>query len=954
MASVAAEYLVTDDLTILLGLIAATVFLLNNLYKPQPLVHPILLGRQSDVGRVRNPTESAVYRNYGTGLMGRFPVRPHKDVHILSDFVRSEVEAARTLWSTRLTNHTLQDRVASFGTGLLRLVGLKPHQSQVLILLNDGLGRSYDQVQFGMTLTYFTEFIISDLALASHSILSQTLSSSNLLSHVLESSPPNAIITHTNLLPQILELLYEGDRTVNHTIIVVGETTPKDLASVASNIKVLEFSDVEREGVRVAKIATALPNPGDVFTVSYFEGIGGHVQGAQLTHENMTAGVAATRALFPLSHSLSALDTLVSAHSMSTAFGRAVAYTAIFEGTSFATLTSSKIYHPNEVTIDEDIADTLSSTVYPIPSPTILFLKPNHLKSTVSAIAKKASESFILYPFARRHKLAALNEGFITKESLWDRLVFDGARAKIIGDTASTLRGAVISGGPLEAAIVTPSRIALSIPIVNAHTHPLVPGPVLASHPLDLQDFPALKDALVAHVGPPSVNIEAKLLGLDDEKVELGADPTGTLVIRGPSVGKLLSGDDFVAIPSEDDQEGWVTTGSTLVLALYGAHGETLNTTNILNNMCCSSYGIAPTADLDIEEEKNLFLMAISVKYKHATHVTDAVAYRVVVGRSTKRNSTQPLPVHHMTHTYNNAPSPYPSNPSMSSNTSASPEPAQAAPAVSEPAVSEPATKRTRKPATVKKPAVAKAKAAPKAKAVTKAAVKPKSKTAATSSHPSWKEIVTECIVNNKEDTRQGVSRSTIKKYAEETYHLESTAANIYQLNRAITTGAEAGIFSLPKGPSGKVKLAAKAKVAAGGAKENSKPPSKTAAKPAAKSTATKKPAAKPAATKAAPAKKAVSTKKVLAGKAKATPASAKKTTTKRGTAKKAVTGTTATTKAKAAATKKAAPKKTAAGVVSKTASATKKAATTKPAAKPRSKTTAAAKPGSRAKKVAA
>lgn len=71
MASFVSDYIVTDDLTILLGLIAATVFLLNNLYKPQPLVHPILLGRQSDVARVRHSGESAVYRNYGTGLMGR-------------------------------------------------------------------------------------------------------------------------------------------------------------------------------------------------------------------------------------------------------------------------------------------------------------------------------------------------------------------------------------------------------------------------------------------------------------------------------------------------------------------------------------------------------------------------------------------------------------------------------------------------------------------------------------------------------------------------------------------------------------------------------------------------------------------------------------------------------------------------------------------------------------------
>ena len=69
------DYLVTDDLTIILALVAAGLFLLHNLYKPQALVHPILLGRQSDVARVRNPKESAVYRNYGTGMLGRVCTR---------------------------------------------------------------------------------------------------------------------------------------------------------------------------------------------------------------------------------------------------------------------------------------------------------------------------------------------------------------------------------------------------------------------------------------------------------------------------------------------------------------------------------------------------------------------------------------------------------------------------------------------------------------------------------------------------------------------------------------------------------------------------------------------------------------------------------------------------------------------------------------------------------------
>jgi len=87
--------------------------------------------------------------------------------------------------------------------------------------------------------------------------------------------------------------------------------------------------------------------PTDVFTVSFYQSESGQVHGAQLTHENITAGVASIRALLPLSNALSPLDTILSAHSMSTAYGRAIAYTAIYEGTSFASIPTSELYHPD-------------------------------------------------------------------------------------------------------------------------------------------------------------------------------------------------------------------------------------------------------------------------------------------------------------------------------------------------------------------------------------------------------------------------------------------------------------------------------------------------------------------------------------------------------------------------------------------------------------------------------
>lgn len=47
---------------------------------------------------------------------------------------------------------------------------------------------------------------------------------------------------------------------------------------------------------------------------------------------------------------------------------------------------------------------------------------------------------------------------------------------------------------------------------------------------------------------------------------------------------------------------------------------------------------------------------------------------------------------------------------------------------------------------------------------------------------------------------RSGVSRPTIKKFIEERYKMEVTPAVISNINRCIASGAEKGVFVLPKG----------------------------------------------------------------------------------------------------------------------------------------------------------
>ena len=208
------------------------------------------------------------------------------------------------------------------------------------------------------------------------------------------------------------------------------------------------------------------------------------------------------------------------------------------------------------------ITDLKSTQPLGLPPATVYFLKPTHVEAVVNAIISSAKKS-LLFPFAWRHKVAGILDGYVTKESLWDRLVFDDARSSVLGEAAPSTRAVIVSDGTVPAKLLTPARVALSVPLVIAHTHPLVSAPILASHPHDMQTFAITSDQEHAHVGPPTVNIEVKLVGVDDGAVEKGEDPAGVLHMRGPIVGRLLT---FSDIPVEEeapkDDEPWVSTGN--------------------------------------------------------------------------------------------------------------------------------------------------------------------------------------------------------------------------------------------------------------------------------------------------------------------------------------------------------------------------------------------------------
>ncbi|TFY51468.1 hypothetical protein EVG20_g10989, partial [Dentipellis fragilis] len=186
--------------------------------------------------------------------------------------------------------------------------------------------------------------------------------------------------------------------------------------------------------------------------------------------------------------------------------------------------------------------------------------------------------------------------------------------------------------------------------------------------------------------------------------------------------------------------------------------------------------------------------------------------------------------------------------------------------------------------------------------------------------HPSWTDMIKECIIAHPDEARSGVSRPAIKKFVESTYHIEPNASTNSHLARAITIGVEKGTFVLPKGPAGKVKLPSKghkepAKESAPGVLKKSTTVNKAdvdtnKSAPAKAKVATKKSGAatpatkkgtatKATATKAAPAKKTTTTSRKTAAAKKGAAGSRAAAARKRGVMKRGVTGKTVGTKAR-------------------------------------------------------
>jgi len=92
------------------------------------------------------------------------------------------------------------------------------------------------------------------------------LASQDLLRQALEKQTFSAIISAPEIVSRVLEGIYASRGSSEpQTIVVTGDISTDMAAGIASNIKIIKFSEAEREGIRTERIFT--PTPGLSFVL---------------------------------------------------------------------------------------------------------------------------------------------------------------------------------------------------------------------------------------------------------------------------------------------------------------------------------------------------------------------------------------------------------------------------------------------------------------------------------------------------------------------------------------------------------------------------------------------------------------------------------------------------------------------------------------------------------------
>ncbi|KNC97623.1 uncharacterized protein SPPG_07091 [Spizellomyces punctatus DAOM BR117] len=534
-----------DGLTVVL---ASAVVLVGALLASRkgPDFHPATFREQSHRSKTRNKGESAILRN---------PITPHGSP-LLASF-STKVNTAYDMFWTAVTEHGSRNymaqrvagswvwetfagvgsRAKNVGAGLIRVTGVAP-----LAGSGDGVPTSSQMV--GIFLPNSPEWIITDHACTAYNLVTVPLYDTfdlASLEHIINQTGMTVIVLSAKHLNKIFDISGKC-HALKYVVVVDLQNVPADVQQRADAVKVnvTTLQAVEQSG-KANPREPVPPKPADVFTICYTSGTTGLPKGAMITHRNVVAAGAGMCATLPNAYKLNKSDRHLSYLPLSHMFERIVFHTLTHLGCEIG-------FFSGDITKLFDDIQTFQPTLFPTV-PRLLGRLYDKVSGTIeqSGLVKKS-----VFNLAYGAKRRLLQSGRVTKDSIWDRLVFGKIQARIGGRVRTMLTGAA----PISPDVIEFVRIVMGCQVLEGYGQTESTAAGCVTRVGDYQ-FP-----FGSHVGVPFPSVEVKLV--DVPSMEYYAtdkpNPRGEICFRGPLVMKGYFKEPKLTAEAIDS-DGWLHTG---------------------------------------------------------------------------------------------------------------------------------------------------------------------------------------------------------------------------------------------------------------------------------------------------------------------------------------------------------------------------------------------------------
>ena len=349
------------------------------------------------------------------------------------------------------------------------------------------------------------------------------------------------IITQANTEVVVLSADRFADRlrSVSHTkipklVVKIGKVTLVDRKLAAEfNVDLVSMAVLEEEGKK-GFVPHVPPKPEDLATVCYTSGTTGKPKGAMLTHRNIMSNCAAAISLMDTHIALSSDDYHLSYLPLAHMYERVIQVVLFMNGAKVC------FYQGDIKLLFDDIIACRPTIFISVPR---LF---NRLYDKTMAIVNSNPIKKSLFNFALKRKKIDIENGIISRSTIWDRLLFKRFQEGLGG----RVRVAITGAAPLNSDVLTFLKCALGCFVLEGYGQTECTAGATMTLP---------GESVAGHVGPPLPCNIVKVVDVPEMEY-YARNGEGEVCFKGPNVFKGYLHDE-AKTKEAIDSDGWLHSG---------------------------------------------------------------------------------------------------------------------------------------------------------------------------------------------------------------------------------------------------------------------------------------------------------------------------------------------------------------------------------------------------------